>query len=387
MLSACWRWFPKDIISLQQIKQTGAVGITTFCDKPIGQIWTKDDISNTKQMIDNAGLKWMVVECLNVHEDIILGVKQKRDKYISNYIQTIINLSKFNLNTICYHFRPLMEWCRTNNSYKYYDGSYTSIFDYIDLAIFEIFIAKHPTATIRYDTKIQQIAAEKYHKMTNDNINNLTNSILLGFSDNIKTLKQFKKKINDEKYLNLSKQKLQENLKYFLDKIIPICIKYKVKMALHPDEPPFNIFGIPRIISSTDDVKHVLNIFDSYYNGITLCVGTFACRIGNNLYDIINICGNRIHYLHLRNIKKMLWISSNTFYETNCFDGDINFYKILINVLKVNNVNNNLCIRCVHGNYIFDDMLSKYASSGYTLYGRTKCLAELRGLIYAISKL
>ena len=243
----------------------------------------------------------MIAECLNVDESIILGIDPVRNQYISNYIESIINLSKHGIKTICYHFRPLCEWVRTNVNYPYYDGSYTSMFNYIDFVIFELFIIEHPTATTRYDIDIQMEAKQKYDKMKSnkDEINVLMNSIILGLSyDGKKTLEVFKMKVNDKKYLNLTKDKLRNNLLYFLKRIIPICEQYGVKMALHPDEPPFDIFGIPRIISTTNDVQYVLKMVDSYYNGITLCVGTFSSRIDNNLIDIINICQDRIHYLH-----------------------------------------------------------------------------------------
>ena len=391
-LTESWRWFgPNDPVTLDQIRQTGARGIVTALHEiPVGDTWQYIDILKRKKLIEKSGLEWMVVESVPVAEAIKLGLPD-RDRLITNYIESIKNLSKCGINVIAYHFMPLLDWTRTDLKYPYKDGSYALAFDYINFALFELFLLNHPTATQRY-TKQEQIEARKRFKsMSPQQIDLLRNTIIAGLPGNVNEvfdLNTFRQRLG--LYLKLNEDQLRQNLKYFLSKIIPVCDEYNVRLALHPDDPPLKILDIPRIVSTKSDVEKILNMEASNNNGLTLCVGSYASRGDNDVHDIAQTFSNRVQFVHLRNVKR---IGKYTFIESNHLDGNINMYKIIKIMLKEQykrkndplRRDTNICMRPDHGHFMLGDLNNKLkVNPGYPLYGRLKGLCELRGIHFAV---
>eukprot|EP01084_Bolivina_argentea_P189435 325760_1 len=384
-LTESWRWFgPNDPISLQQIRQTGATGIVTALHQiPVGDIWQYNDILERKNLINKSGLEWMVVESVPVAESIKLGLSD-RDKYISNYIESIKNLSKCNINVIAYHFMPLLDWTRTDLKYPYKDGSYALAFDYINFAIFELFLLNHPTAKLRYTQNEQLEARKRFNKMSTKQINLLRDTIIAGLPGNVNEvydINTFRQRLG--LYLKLTENELRNNLYYFLRRIVPICEEYNVRLALHPDDPPLKILDIPRIVSTKNDVEQILNTVKSSHNGLTLCVGSYASRADNNVIDITNSFKSRVHFVHLRNVER---IGKYTFIESNHLDGNINMVQVIKIMLKEQNKRNEtICMRPDHGHFMLGDINSNVkVNPGYPLYGRLKGLCELRGIHFAL---
>lgn len=391
-LTESWRWFGEnDPVTLNEIKQTGATAIVTALHEiPVGDTWNYNDILKRKKLIESNGLNWMVVESVPVAEAIKLGLPQ-RDRYIENYIESIKNLSKCGINVIAYHFMPLLDWTRTDLKYPYKDGSYALAFDYINFALFELFLLNHPTAKQRYTISEQMEARKRFKKMSVQEIELLRNTIIAGLPGNVNEvydLNTFRQRLN--LYLKLSENQLRENLKYFLKKVIPICEEYNVRLALHPDDPPLKILDIPRIVSTKSDVKQILEMVPSNNNGLTLCVGSYASRSDNDVHDIAQSFAHRVQFIHLRNVKR---IGKYTFIESNHLDGNINMYKIIKIMIKEqyrrqNDPNRNdldICMRPDHGHFMLGDLNNKLkVNPGYPLYGRLKGLCELRGIHFAI---
>eukprot|EP01084_Bolivina_argentea_P215437 365755_1 len=411
-----WRWFgPPDPVKLNDIAQTGVRAIVSALhEKAVGEVWTYNEIKERKDLMKSTNnlLEWKVVECVPVHESIKLGLKD-RDKYISNYIETLKNLSLNNINCVTYIFSPLLDWTRTDLNYKYYDGSYALAFNYINFAIFELFLLKNDNEKInnnalkRYNKEIQNIALKKYKSMTGTEINQLKTTLIRGLPGRVNqvfSFDDFKKLV--KLYQNLTKTQLRNNFKYFLDRVIPKCVEYNINLALHPDDPPISdLLGIPRAVCTYDDIKYVLNIQNVTNNGIELCVGTMASRANvsdecNEVYRITNDFKDRIHSVHLRNIVKIADINDDklglyynsgySFIESNHLDGNINMYKVLNIILnQVHNKNNKtnpiVYWRPDHGHFMLGDITSKLkVNPGYPMYGRMKGLCELRGIIFAI---
>lgn len=386
MLEESWRWFGNsDPVTLDEIKMTGVQSIVTALhDVPIGEIWHLDQLLERKKIIEEQGLKWRVVESIPVHESIKYG-GHGRDLYIKNYIESIINISLAGINILCYNFMPVVDWTRTNLMYKYLDGSYALRFDIIDFIIFDVFILKRENSKFDYDNKQIIIAEDKFNKISSEEKENLTNTILKGLPGSMVdsyNLDTFKKKLDN--YKGLSKLDIQNNLRYFLSKVLPYAEKYKVYMAIHPDDPPINLFGIPRIVSELEDFEIICNCFSSEFNGITLCVGSFGSIHKNNVNEFTEIFAHKINFIHLRNvIKDQKYSMNNSFTEADHLNGDIDMAYVIDTILNSNR-KFNIPFRPDHGHLMLDDINKKNINPGYSLIGRLRGLAELRGLILGL---
>lgn len=351
-----FRWYGEgdDSVTLKQIRQipgvTGVVGMIT--DIPAGEVWPLDRILALKKHIEDYGLQLEVIESVNVHEDIKLGLPS-RDRYIENYIETIKNLGKAGIKVLCYNFMPVFDWLRTDLEYELPDGSHVLYYD---------------NDKIINTTPIEIV--ENTAKSSN------------GFSlpgwepERLKELKHVL-----ELYKDIDEEKLFENYKYFLEAIIPVCEKYDVKMAVHPDDPAWSVFGLPRIVNSKKNIERILKLVDNPYNGLTLCSGSLGSNPQNNIPELIRYFGSmgRIHFAHVRNIK---FISDKHFHEASHLssDGSFDMYEIMKAYYDIGFEG---YMRPDHGRMIWDEK----ARPGYGLYDRALGVTYLNGLWEAINKM
>jgi mannonate dehydratase len=382
-----WRWYgPNDSVSLNDIKQSGATGIVTALHHiPNGDIWSKDEILIRKNLLESKGLTWSVVESVPVHEEI----KTRSGNYqlfIDNYKQTLINLAECGIKTVCYNFMPVLDWTRTDLEYELEDGSKALRFDQVAFAAFELYILKRTGAESDYTSAEKEEALEYFKNMSDADIQKLTSNIIAGLpgAEEGYTLKEFQQQL--DKYHDIDKNQLRQNLTYFLDSLMPICDQFGLKLAIHPDDPPRPICGLPRIMSTDEDIKWLVNKVPSINNGLTMCTGSYGVRSDNNLVEMIKTHGERVHFIHLRSTKREA--NPDSFHEAPHLAGDVDMYgvtrAIVEQELKRGN-NAAIPMRPDHGHQILDD-LNKKTNPGYSAIGRLKGLAEVRGLEMGIKR-
>jgi mannonate dehydratase len=383
------RWFgPQDPVSLKEVRQTGASGVVTALHQiPIGGIWPVDEILKRKQLIEAEGLKWSVAESIPVHENI----KKRKDNYrhlIDNYKISITNLSKCGIDTVCYNFMPVLDWSRTDLKVMFRDGSITTKFEARAFAAFDLFILKRHDAEKNY-SKIQIEKAKEYFESINETQKEkLIQTILLGLPGSLEayTIEEFRKTISE--YNNISDKELRNNLYSFIKEIIPAAEESGVFMAIHPDDPPFPLLGLPRIVSSKKDLEQIVNAVDSPSNGITFCSGSFGAGYQNNLTEIVETFASKINFLHLRNVIRNV---DGDFMEENHLEGDVDIYSIIKTMIieqqkrfEKGEKNSRLPMRPDHGHLMLPDQNKEGIYPGYSLFGRMRGLAEIRGMETAI---
>ena len=384
MLIHSWRWFgPGDRISLDQIRQAGAGSIVTALHQiPAGETWPADQIMERKRLIEASGLQWTVVESVPVHEEIKRGTHNKQ-RYIENYKQTLINLARENIRTVCYNFMPVLDWSRTNLQYRSVDGSVASSFDYSHFAAIDMFILKRPGAEKSYPEDLCQQAAMFYRSLDDSSIERLTNTFLLGLpgSGETFTLQEIVSRI--EGYRDIDKQVYQSNLMAFIEAIVPVAEEEGLLLAMHPDDPPWPLMGLPRAVSTLEDAEKIIAAVDTPSNGITFCTGSFGAASTNDIPLMADKLAHRINFAHLRNVSRD---DQSNFREENLFDGDVDMYRIIKTLVledqkRLSTLKGYMGIplRPDHGASILGDLNEDYYP-GYSLYGRMKNLAEIRGL-------
>lgn len=379
-----WRWYgPDDPVTLQDIKQAGAEGIVTALHQIAhGEVWPIEEILKRKQIIEEAGLRWIVVESVPVHEEI----KTKGsncEQYLSNYRQTLHNLATCGLRIVCYNFMPVLDWTRTKLDYVLPNGAKALYFNWVDLSIFDLFILKRENAERDYPEKIIQKVQSRFNRMTETEIQTLQENILMGVpTEGGVTIDQLRESI--EIYKKIGFDGLRKNLVHFLRSIMDTCQQLNIKMTIHPDDPPYPILGLPRIASSKEDLLYIIESVDHASNGVCLCTGSLGANSNNDPVEILKAVGHRVYFAHLRNVKKD---SDGDFYESDHLTGDVDMYSIMKELIVINQQREEpISFRPDHGHQMLDD-LHKITNPGYSAIGRLKGLAELRGLELGIKKM
>lgn len=385
-LKKTFRWFgPSFGVSLDDIKQIGVEGVVAACQEvPLGDVWPVETIASLKDEIELHGLEWSVVESVNIHTSIKYG-HPERDTYIANYIQTLKNLAENGIYNVCYNFMQLIDWTRTDLDYILPSGGSALYYSPIAAAAFDLFILKRENANETYTDEVFEAAKNYFDGLNDAEKKKLEKSILAGMPGSRKLIALDQFKANHATVLEISKEKLQENLSYFLNAIIPEAEKIGVKMACHPDDPPFSVFGVPRIVSNYEELKFLVDCCPSPSNGLTFCSGSLGASGDNDLVKIVEDFGDKIHFIHLRNVARG---DDGSFYEAEHLGGSVPIDKVMKAIVKEQKRRNehgdgivSIPMRPDHGHVLLDDKKRQDDFySGYSLIGRAMGLAQLSGL-------
>ena len=390
-LEQTWRWFgPDDPVTLGEIRQAGAEGVVTALHQvPAGRIWEVEEIEKRKSLIEKSGLKWSVAESVPVHEDIKKQTGQYR-ALIGNYRESIRNLGKCGIYTVCYNFMPLLDWSRTDLRVRFRDGSMTTAFESRAFAAFDLFLLERPGAEGEYGEEKIREARAYMDRLTPPERERLVETVLLGMPGSLEaySLDGLRSSLRD--YEGIGGNELRDHLYHFLREIIPAAEEAGVSMGIHPDDPPRSLLGLPRVVSDASDLERLLRVADSPSNGLTFCTGSLGAGIQNNVARMAERFAGRVNFIHLRNVARN---ADGDFVEENHLEGDVDMYAVMRTMLVEQKRRSDegrqearMPMRPDHGHLMTPDERRKGIYPGYSLFGRMRALAELRGLELGIRR-
>ncbi|WP_020208714.1 mannonate dehydratase [Gilvimarinus chinensis] len=387
-----WRWFgPSDSISLAKIKQAGATHIVTSMHEiPTGEVWPEEEVKARNELIQAAGLEWNVVESIPLHNDI----KTRSGNYqqlIENYKESIKSVGKAGIPAVCYNFMPVVDWTRTNLSYRLPNSSQALRFEITDFAAYDVYILKRENAESDYTQAVLEKAKARFEAMSEQEQLLLEKNIIAGLPGGEGSYTRESIKLAIEQFIALGTEGLRHNLMEFLREVVPVAEQAGVKLCIHPDDPPFSLFGLPRVVSTADDARKILTTVNSPANGLTLCAGSYGARCDNDLVAMAEEFGSRIYFVHLRNVKRE---EDGSFFESDHLDGDNDMVGLINALLKEERRRKqngesmiSIPMRPDHGHLMADEEKAEGVKPGYSYNGRMRGLAELRGVIHAVSQL